>query len=571
MGVYGNIETMPVPELFGWLGGARKSGTLEVERDKIVKRIMFREGRVVGCSSNEPATLMGQFLLSRGKITAKQLAEGMRRQGQSDRNLGEILAEMGAVSSADRDQFISHKIAETIYGLFDWTEAVFRFYTDALPDPNVLGVNFDTREILQRGLERITERQRSREVISDPRLVLRPTGRSVPAGLEELPAAKRVLELIDGRRTVADILLHSHAPEFLVSKFLTALVHGGVLEVHEPSIDTGSVAQESIVTQSEPNAAPRDRDLEPTPPVEAEVDPTGLPDEDGEESTERDVPPFTVAFELSDSSDEFGDMEPKSGDTPPQSGGAIATPDDRVEQREDSDVQPVDAAGPVLEAPASTVAVAEKSGVPIDVTHARTIASIESALGLLELDAGTSPAGRNGTRPAKIARDAVSVVNAPASSEVASSTHAEDGSTVDDPGQPLDPETSRNLQREINVALQLMSNGQPEAALELLNAMAAKHPGDVALAKLVDNAEQDYLQLMMAGELSASRIPARTSSAEADAGIRMTPEESFLISHIDGVADVQALLWITPMREVEVLKTLSCLLRKGQIEMRQAA
>ena len=112
MGICGNIETMSVPELFGWLGSGKKSGTLEVEREKITKRIMFREGRVVGCSSNEPATLMGQFLLSRGKITREQLGEAMRRQKQTGDNLGEVLIEMGAIAPSDQDEFVSNKIGD---------------------------------------------------------------------------------------------------------------------------------------------------------------------------------------------------------------------------------------------------------------------------------------------------------------------------------------------------------------------------------------------------------------------------------------------------------------------------
>ena len=220
MGLYGNIDTMSVTELFGWVNSGRKSGTLEVERDKIVKRIMVRDGRVVACSSNAPATLLGQFLLSRGKITRQVLSDAMRRHEQSGTNLGETLIEMGAISRADQDAFVANKVEETIFGLFDWGEAVFRFYTDALPDPNALEVDLGIREILERGGRRTDERKRSNEAITDPGIVLGRTGGLSPPELEGHVAARRIYELIDGRKTVAEILLHSHAPEFLVTKFL---------------------------------------------------------------------------------------------------------------------------------------------------------------------------------------------------------------------------------------------------------------------------------------------------------------------------------------------------------------
>ena len=91
MGLYGNLNTMSVVELLAWVDGGRKTGTLEVERDKIVKRITFAGGRVASCSSNDPTTLMGQFLLSSGKITRETLSQALSRQGNRSANLGQIL------------------------------------------------------------------------------------------------------------------------------------------------------------------------------------------------------------------------------------------------------------------------------------------------------------------------------------------------------------------------------------------------------------------------------------------------------------------------------------------------
>jgi len=438
MGLYGNIDTMSIPELFGWVDGGKKSGTLEVERDKIIKRIMFREGRVVGCSSNEPATLMGQFLLSRGKITREILSEAMRRHEQSENTLGEILAKMGAISRADQDEFVASKIEETIFGLFDWDDAVFRFYTDALPDPNALPVELEIREILERGLKRSDERERSREAIADPGIVLRRTGRPEPSELEGLLAARRVFELIDGKKTVAEILLHSHAPEFLVTKFLTVLLRSQVVEILDVPAEPADPVAEPLALAAEPAPDLLQLEIESLMTAAEQVDEEILVEE-----------PQAPALELSEDTEEA---------TMPQ-----------------------------------------------------------------------------------VAAEA-------------------DGRS-----------SSRELQEEINVALQLMSGGQPEAALELLNAMAAVHPGDVSLGKLVSNAEQDYRQQKLSSELCASKIPTRTQVAESSPNEKMTAEESFLLEHIDGITDIQALLWVTPMRDVEVLKTLSNLLRKGWIETRQAA
>ena len=476
MGLYGNLDTMSVPELFGWVNSGRKSGTLEVEREKIIKRIMFRKGRVVGCSSNEPATLLGQFLLSRGKITRQILSDAMRRHGKSGASLGHTLIEMGAISLEDQDAFVANKIEETIFGLFDWGDAVFRFYADALPDPNTLEVDLEIREILERGVQRRDEQQRSREAITDPGIVLGRTGGSEPRELEGHLAARRIYELIDGKKTVAEILLHSHAPEFLVTKFLSVLLQAHVVEIlHLPA----EQQPQPHPTQQDAPTAPAAEPVEVPEVVELVVEPAA---DDISESVE------LVFDSVSDGAPDISEL-------------ANHPPAEAETDEPDLDMQQFEP-------------------------------EIESLM--------------------------------------AAAAHVEEEVVFDVPRAPA-PQDSRELQEEINVALQLMSSGQPEAALELLNAMAIAHPGDISLGKLVGNAERDYRQQMLAGELQASKIPTRTQVADSNLDEKMTADESFLLEQIDGSTDIQALLWVTPIRDVEVLKTLSRLLRKGWIEVRQAA
>ncbi|HXV75794.1 MAG TPA: DUF4388 domain-containing protein [Candidatus Polarisedimenticolaceae bacterium] len=426
MGLSGNLNTMSVPELLGWVDVGRKSGTLEVERDKIIKRLIFRDGRLVACSSNDPATLMGHFLLARGAISRELLSQALARQEQSEENLGELLLEMGVITQSHRDAFVVAKIEETIYGLFDWPDAAFRFHPGALEDANALEVELEIRDVIETGMRRMVERELLAEVINDQGIVLRRLGEGEPPEIAGSQTARRIFALIDGVKTVKQILLHSHAPEFIVTKFLTALVHSGSAEVAEVRCD---------------------------PPA-------------------RELAEKEAADEWLDAMVETVEAEP------PREAGDGA--------RDESQ---------------------------------------------------TSPGARREYRPLA------------------------DRTTQD----------SRELQGEINVALQLMSGGQPEAALELLNAMAAAHPGDVSLRQLVVNAEQDFCDKTLAGELRPDYVPTRASAAAALAAGRLSAEESFLLEQIDGASDVRSLLWVSPLREVDALKTLRRMLNKGWIEIRRAA
>src|SRR5512140_2168670 len=127
MTMLGSLHTMPLTDVLQWLGSSRRTGTLFLERNKVVKQIVFREGRVVACSSDDPPELLGHFLVHQGKIHEEVLHQALAKQSTSHEHLGKILLEMKALTSDDLRHLLEAKAEETIYSLFDWEEAEFRF------------------------------------------------------------------------------------------------------------------------------------------------------------------------------------------------------------------------------------------------------------------------------------------------------------------------------------------------------------------------------------------------------------------------------------------------------------
>jgi hypothetical protein len=222
---------MALPDLLQWAGQAGKTGTLELERHKHVKRIHFRDGRLIGCSSEDPPSRLGQFLLSRGKITEAQLREGLTRQQGTSDNLGSILIAMGAISRDDLLRHVAEKAEETIYGLFDWPDASFRFIDDAPSDPWLIEVDLRVEDVLLHGMRRFDEMKRMRAVFDNPAIILRRTARTAPPEITGHRAANAIYSAVDGRRTLEELLLHSHASEFFVMKFLFQLQRSGLVEI----------------------------------------------------------------------------------------------------------------------------------------------------------------------------------------------------------------------------------------------------------------------------------------------------------------------------------------------------
>jgi hypothetical protein len=231
MPLVGTFSTMSLSDLLQWLGTAGKTGTLRVERDRATKGVRVREGRVVGCSSDDPPQRLGQFLLSRKKINEEQLRQALTIKEETSGFLGQTLVEMGALTSDDLREELTAQVEEIIYSLFDWGNAVFRFEETVDERVDAFPVDLRIDDILLRGLQRVDEMEHIRSVLHDPGIVLRYT--SKPPGPEIFgdETSRLMYSSIDGERTLADILLHVHGTEFQVKSFLFELHEKGYVEI----------------------------------------------------------------------------------------------------------------------------------------------------------------------------------------------------------------------------------------------------------------------------------------------------------------------------------------------------
>ncbi len=232
MSLSGTLSTMPLPDLLQWLATAGKTGMLQIERQKVGKWIQFAAGRVVGCSTDDPPQRLGQYLLSREMITEAQLIEALALQESSGQHLGATLVEMGVLDPGDVSAHLEGKAEETIYSLFDWNDGVFR-YADGIPAEhrNHFPVNLQVEDILLRGLKRFDEMKRIREVFPNASMVLRYTELPPSPEIFQNKMARTMYATIDGERSIDDILLHLHASEYLVYKFLFELRRKGFIDI----------------------------------------------------------------------------------------------------------------------------------------------------------------------------------------------------------------------------------------------------------------------------------------------------------------------------------------------------
>ncbi|HEX8153021.1 MAG TPA: DUF4388 domain-containing protein [Thermoanaerobaculia bacterium] len=234
MGLNGNLKTMTPGDLLQWLSLGQKTGTLVVSNGSVEKKIFFRQGRVISSASNDPREYLGQFLMSHGYLSEPELKKAMEVQLQSGILLGKILVMIEVINEKDLQRLMRLKAEEEIYDVFLWKDGDFYFVDDQLPQQEMIPLQVDVTGIIMEGTRRVDEWGRLRELVASDTLVpvidvpIEPN-----APLDE--AQHQIVNAIDGKRSIAQIVLESRSSAFNVTSTLYGLVREGYVRLEDPA------------------------------------------------------------------------------------------------------------------------------------------------------------------------------------------------------------------------------------------------------------------------------------------------------------------------------------------------
>ena len=129
-------------------------------------------------------------------------------------------------------------------------------------------------------------------------------------------------------------------------------------------------------------------------------------------------------------------------------------------------------------------------------------------------------------------------------------------------------DSTGGLDAKLVRAHQLLDAGSVEQALELLDALYRQFPEDDSLRRLTAEAESSFVQKANQHLLPPNKVPVLTKSIDSLGAETISPEEFFLLSRIDGRWNIKSIIQVSPMREVDALRTLTRMRECGMIELR---
>jgi DNA-binding response OmpR family regulator len=233
-GLRGDLRVVPLAEVLQLLDVQEQSGVLTVERTGARVEIYFRRGRVdQAIAEGVPEEfLLGRFVLDAELMQRADFESFLESRAESGRPatrlIGQQLVKLGNLNEADLKACLTRQSSELIYEILRWRHGRFRFAAGLELPPSVIdaALGLDVEAVLMEGYRRVDEWHLIERAIDNFDVVfLRNEDSVAQMGRGRLTREElAVLELVNGKNTVKDIIRKSRMGSFEVSKMLYRLL-----------------------------------------------------------------------------------------------------------------------------------------------------------------------------------------------------------------------------------------------------------------------------------------------------------------------------------------------------------
>ncbi|HSS02223.1 MAG TPA: DUF4388 domain-containing protein [Kofleriaceae bacterium] len=229
-GLRGDLRVVPLAEVLHLLDVQEQSGVLTVERSGARVDIFFRRGRVDQAIADG---VPDEFFLGRFVLDAELMQRGdfeafLEQRATNPKLIGQQLVKAGFVTEAELKNCMTRQSSELIYEILRWRHGRFRFAAGAELPPNVIdaALGLDVEAVLMEGYRRVDEWHLIERAIDNfDAVFLRNEDSVAQMGRGRLTRDElAVLELVNGKNTVKEIIRKSRMGSFEVSKMLYRLL-----------------------------------------------------------------------------------------------------------------------------------------------------------------------------------------------------------------------------------------------------------------------------------------------------------------------------------------------------------
>jgi tetratricopeptide (TPR) repeat protein len=229
MAFKGSLKEASLADVCQLLSLGMKTGCLSVTDRARFGQIFFDRGRITYARIVNRRDRLGDMLVRDGLLTHEQLREVLDEQEKNpEQRLGELLLQRGLIREDDVERFVRRQIEGAIYHLFTWTRGNFFFEAGQKPDAAEMLFAINAESLLLEAARRIDEwTEIERKVPSIDSVFDVDRERVENSGVHLTPEQRQILPLLDGSRSVQDIVNATGLLEFDAGHAVYGLVQAG--------------------------------------------------------------------------------------------------------------------------------------------------------------------------------------------------------------------------------------------------------------------------------------------------------------------------------------------------------
>src|SRR5206468_516357 len=193
--------------------------------------VWFTTGSITGGAADVATQSLARRLIGAGVVSDDAINAAVQHAGDEGIGVGRALQLGGSIDDGVLHDIASEHIVDSVFDLLRWADGDFAFVIDE-SNPDDVGVSRLVDDVVAEARRRLEAWSTVAAAIPSPAAVL-----TVPAVLAGDPQLSRdewaLLALVDGRRTVAQIVGLAGRGEFSVVSALAELVGRGLLRVND--------------------------------------------------------------------------------------------------------------------------------------------------------------------------------------------------------------------------------------------------------------------------------------------------------------------------------------------------
>ena len=234
MNLQGDFEGLTLASILQLLYNDQKTGVLTVRCDEEVSKVFFEQGTIIYASASLKEARLGFLMRNDGIISAKQLQKCLVLGRENKMHLGKVMVDKGYISHDTLKKYNTKQVEAILYNLLFWKKGRFEYKDTKLNLKGMIVTQLNPMKLILEASRRIDELSVLRECIPSDNLVFQMSGKVQSKEEIKLNANEwRILSLVDGTRSVRQIIKQSTYDEFAVYKIFFSMISSGLIEQKE--------------------------------------------------------------------------------------------------------------------------------------------------------------------------------------------------------------------------------------------------------------------------------------------------------------------------------------------------